>query len=227
MSNIRFVNRGAKTGEIWLYDVIGEDPGFGGMSAKTFTAELNKLGKVDTINLRINSPGGDVWDGNAIYNMLKRHPARIEVDIDGVAASIASVIAMAGDEIRMASNALFMIHNPYGVARGNAEDMRHKASLLDQVKASLVDTYVKRTGEQAAVISSFMDDETWFTSSEAVQMGFVDRITDEQKIAACYSFDLKNFKHPPKALIDGATPARDMAAVKLQEQQKRIAGFPA
>ena len=98
-NNIRFVNRGAKTGEIWLYDAIGNDADFGGMSAKTFTAELNKLGKVDTINLRINCLGGDVWDGNSIYNMLKRHPARIEVDIDGVAASIASVIAMAGDEL--------------------------------------------------------------------------------------------------------------------------------
>ena len=127
MANIRFVNRGAKTGEIWLYDVIGDDADFGGMSAKTFTAELNKLGKVDTINLRINCLGGDVWDGNSIYNMLKRHPARIEVDIDGVAASIASVIAMAGDEVRMASNALFMIHNPYGVARGSADDMRQRA----------------------------------------------------------------------------------------------------
>ena len=83
-NNIRFVNRGAKTGEIWLYDQVGEGF-FGGMSAKTFNDELNKLGKVDTINLRINSPGGSVFDGVAIYNTLKRHPARLEVDVDGIA----------------------------------------------------------------------------------------------------------------------------------------------
>ena len=227
MANIRFVNRGAKTGEIWLYDVVGADPFFGGMSAKMFNEELVKLGKVDTINLRINSPGGDVFDGVAIYNTLKRHPARIEVDIDGVAASIASIIAMAGDEIRIASNALFMAHNPFGMTRGTAEDMRQTADLLDTVKVTLVDTYVKRTGEQPSVISAFMDAESWFTADEAVRYGFADRITEEQKIAACYNFDLKNFKNPPKELVAGSTPLVDMNRVKLQAQQKRLAGLRA
>jgi ATP-dependent Clp protease protease subunit len=91
---------------------------FGGMSAKTFVTELQKLGKVDVINLHINSPGGSVFDGVAIYNSLKSHPARIEVDVDALAASIASVIAMAGDEIRIAENAMMMIHDPTGVAIG-------------------------------------------------------------------------------------------------------------
>jgi hypothetical protein len=138
MSNIRFVNRG-KTGEIWLYDQVGEGF-FGGMSAKQFNDELNKLGKVDTVNLRINSPGGSVFDGVAIYNALKRHPARVEVDVDGIAASIASVIAMAGDEIRMASNSMMMIHDPHGFSQGGAGDMRKTADLLDQIKNVISDT---------------------------------------------------------------------------------------
>src|SRR5258707_608582 len=131
MPNIRFINKGSR-GEIWLYDQVGEG-WFGGMSAKTFVAEVQKLGKVDLINLHINSPGGSVFDGVAIYNNLKSHPARIEVDVDGVAASIASVIAMAGDEIRMAANAMMMIHNAMGMTFGDAEDMRKTADLLDQL----------------------------------------------------------------------------------------------
>jgi len=225
-NNIRFVNRGAKTGEIWLYDQVGEGF-FGGMSAKTFNDELNKLGKVDTINLRINSPGGSVFDGVAIYNTLKRHPARLEVDVDGIAASIASVIMMAGDEIRMAANAMCMIHNPMGFSMGGSDEMRKTADLLDQIKGTIVDTYAKRTGEQSAVISALMDDETWFTADEAVRHGFADVITEEQRIAASYSFDFSKFKHPPKMLTGGTTPARDMAAVKLQAMSKRIAGHPA
>ncbi len=218
MPNIRFVNRG-KRGEIWLYDQVGEGF-FGGMSAKTFTAELNKLGQVDTVNLHINSPGGSVFDGVAIYNALKNHPARIEVDIDGIAASIASVIAMAGDEIRMAGNAMMMIHDPYGMSMGGAAEMRKTADLLDQIKNVIVDTYAKRTGESAGTIATLMADETWMTATDALQLGFADSTTDDQRIAAC--FDLSMFKHPPQ-MQGGSTPRRDMASVKLVHMNSRIA----
>lgn len=224
--NIRFLNRGNKKGEIWLYDQVGEGF-FGGMSAKQFNEKLNKLGQVDTINLRINSPGGSVFDGVAIYNALKRHPARLEVDVDGIAASIASVIAMAGDEIRMAANSFMMIHDPYGMAMGNSVDMRKTADLLDQIKGTIVDTYVKRTGQTSADVAQMMADETWMTAADAVQQGFADAITDEQRVAACYNFDMSKFKHPPKALVGGATPARDMAAVKIAALGKRIAATAA
>ena len=226
MPNIRFVNRGKKSAEIWLYDQVGEG-WFGGMSAKQFTEQLNGLGQVDTINLRINSPGGSVFDGVAIYNALKRHPARLEVDVDGVAASIASVIAMAGDEIRMAANSLMMIHDPYGMCGGNSEEMRKTADLLDQIKGVIVDTYAKRTGMAADVLAVMMSEETWMTAAEAQQHGFSDATTEEQRIAACYDFDFSKFKRPPKMLSGGKTPARDMAAVKIAAQDKRIAGFSA
>lgn len=225
MPNIRFVNRG-KRGEIWLYDQVGEGF-FGGMSAKSFANEVTKLGQVDTINLHINSPGGSVFDGVAIYNTLKNHPARVEVDIDGIAASIASVIAMAGDEIRMASNALVMIHDPYGMSMGNAGDMRKTADLLDQIKGVIVNTYAKRTGRPDAEIAKLMSDETWMTANEAVDLGFADATTEDQRIAACYGTVFESFKHVPPSLSGTKTPARDMASVKLVHMDARIKKFAA
>ena len=220
--NVRFVNRGNRSGEIWLYDQVGADPWFGGISAKSFADELNKLGKVDVVNLRINSPGGSVFDGLAIYNTLARHPARIEVDVDGVAASIASVIAMAGDEIRMAGNATMMIHDPYGMSAGSAEDMRKTADLLDQIKGQIVDTYANRTGKASATIADMMGSETWMTASEARQHGFSDATTEDKRVAACYGSMLWNFKHPPQQSGHGSTPARDIASVKITEQERRL-----
>lgn len=218
--NIRFLNRGGKRGEIWLYDQVGEGF-FGGMSAKQFAKEVTNLGKVDTINLHINSPGGSVFDGVAIYNTLKNHPARVEVDVDGVAASIASVIAMAGDEIRMAENAMMMIHDPSGFAMGGADEMRKTADLLDQIKTVIVDTYAKRTGQKTAELETMMAAETWLTASDAADLGFADAITNDQRIAACYGFDFSQFKHPPAALAGGERPRRDMAAVKIVNMERR------
>jgi ATP-dependent Clp protease, protease subunit len=173
------------------------------------------------VNLRTNSPGGSVFAGVAIYNTLTRHPARIEVDVDGVAASIASVIAMAGDEIRMASNSLMMIHDPMGFAMGGSRDMRKTADLLDQVKGVIVDTYAKRTGTAAPKVGKMMADETWMTAAEAVNLGFASQITEEQRIAACYGFDFSKFKHPPQ-ILTGNRPARDMMAVKLAAMARRM-----
>lgn len=221
-SNIRFVNRGSKRGEIWLYDVVGEGF-FGGMSAKTFSDELKALGQVDVINLHINSPGGSVFDGVAIYNQLARHPARVEVDVDGIAASIASVIAMAGDEIRIADNAMMMIHDPHGSAYGGAGDMRKTADLLDQIKDVIVATYAKRTGQPEAELAALMADETWLTAAEAVGKGFADVATADQKIAACHGFDFSQFKRAP-AYLSGETrsAAHNVATVKLVTMSNRL-----
>jgi ATP-dependent Clp protease protease subunit len=218
--NIRFINKG-KTGEIWLYDQVGEG-WFGGMSAKTFVAELNKLGKVDIINLHINSPGGSVFDGVAIYNSLKSHPARVEVDVDSVAASIASLIAMAGDEIRMASNAMMMIHDPMGVAIGGADEMRKTADLLDQIKDVIAGTYTRRTKKNEAEVKALMAEETWMTADDAVDMGFADLITEEQRIAACAGLDLFNFKRvPPQITGVARSSGHSIASVKLVHMETR------
>lgn len=223
---VEFRARGSR-GEIWLYDQVGQSFWGDGISAKSFQKELGNLGKVSTITLHVNSPGGDVFDGFAIYNQLKQHPARIEVSIDGIAASIASIISMAGDQISIAKNGMMMIHNPHGMAIGGADEMERVAALLKQVKGNLVQTYVDRTGAETDQISNWMDDETWMTAETALQYGFVDHVTGEQPVTACI-YDLSKFKNVPgslrQAMLDarGATPARDMRAVRLLENDRRV-----
>ncbi len=199
MSGLKVRKVGTKAAELYLYDEIG-DSGWGGISAKAVVDEIRALGQVDTLQVRINSPGGDVFDGVTIYNTLARHPAKIETHIDGMALSIASVIAMAGAEIHMAENAMMMIHDPWTFAMGSAEDFRKKAELMDQVKGNLVATYVKRTGLEAEKVADLMAEETWFTANDAKQLGFVDVVTEEMQIAAKY--DLSRFRHaPPQAAV--------------------------
>lgn len=223
--NSDFKARGSR-GEIWLYDPIGSSMWGDSMSAKMFQKELAALGKVDTINLRINSPGGDVFDGFSIYNQLKAHPATVVVDIDGIAASIASIIAMAGDSIRIAKNAMMMIHDPQGVAIGTADEMQRTAALLNTVKGNLVDTYVDRTGNKADQVETWMADETWLTSDACVQYGFADVVTEDSKVTAF--FDFNNFRKVPSTLRERMTaaipsPMLDRYRTRLAEQDKRAA----
>jgi ATP-dependent Clp protease protease subunit len=216
------------TGEIWLYDQIGESLWGDGISAKQFQKELTAMGKVSTINLRINSPGGDVFDGLAIYNQLKSHPARVVVDVDGLAASIASVIAMAGDEIRMASNSMMMIHNPHGMAVGDAAEMSRVGALLGQVKGSLSSTYAARTGQKATQLDAWMDDETWMSAETAVQYGFADAITDPQSVSASFNL-LNHYRNVPDTLRagTGARQARDILAVRNARNAGRLMALTA
>lgn len=194
--------------EIWLYEEIGGGDWFGsGISAKQFANDLKALGKVKQISLRLNSPGGDVFDGIAIYNILKQNPARVIVYVDGLAASIASVIAMAGDEIHMAGNATMMIHKAWGMTIGNSADMQAMADTLAKLDGTLTGTYAKRTGKEFEVISQMMADETWMNAQEAFDLGFVDRITEELKLAAHFDLDKFKFKKNPPAARMPMPPA--------------------
>ena len=199
---------GPKTGELYLYDSIGEGFFGGGISARQVVDELKALGKVDKILVRINSEGGSVFDGFAIFNALDRHPARIEVDVDGMALSIASVIAMAGDEVRIAANGMMMVHDPHTMAHGSADEFRKQADLMDAVKANIADTYARRSGKPAAAVADLMSAETWFTAAQAVDFGLADKVTEPLKMAA--SFDVSKFKNAPRALLEksrGQPPA--------------------
>lgn len=213
--------------EIFLYDVIGADFWGEGVTAKQFAADLKAAGKVDLINVRINSPGGNVFDGLAIYNNLAQHPARVEVDVDGMALSIASIIAMAGDEIRIAANAMMMIHNPHGFAAGDAAELRRQADLMDQVKGNLINTYVARTKRDAVEISGWMDDETWFTAQDAVDNGFADSVTEELAVAA--SCDTARFRNIPPHLAarlrnERTSPRLDLTNAKYRAQILKVQG---
>lgn len=195
-------NAKEKTADIWLYQDIGEG-WFGGLSAKDFADEVKKIGMVDVINVFINSPGGDVFDGVAMFNILKRNKAKIVVEIDGLAASIASVIAMAGNEIRMAENAMMMIHNPWGMVVGDATDMRKAADEMDKVRDSAIITaYVNQSGMDEKDIIELMDAETWMSAEEAQEYGLIDEITAEKKMAAHFDMTKYKFKNMPDMKTD-------------------------
>lgn len=189
--------------EILIYEQIGKDWYGDGIGAKSFLEDLKALGNPPEINVRINSPGGSVFDGQAIYNALKRHTAKINVFIDGVAASIASVIAMAGDVVKMPENALMMIHDPSTGVYGTAEDMKKVLSALEKAKDTLVSAYNDKTKLDKDYLSELMTNETWMTATEAKKWGFIDEIDSPVEIAA--HFDLSQFKNLPesfKALME-------------------------
>jgi len=192
----------AKGAEILIYEEIGAF----GIPAKAFLDELKALGPVAELMVRINSPGGSVFDGVAIYNALKRHDATITVWIDGIAASIASMIAMAGDEVVMPENAMFMLHDPSGLVMGTASDMRAMAEALDRMEAGMVAAYRDKSGRDDAEIEALMATETWLSAQEAFALGLADRVEEPVRMAA--HFDLSRFRNPPPHLVTlAATPS--------------------
>lgn len=184
--------------EILIYGEIGEGWFVDGIGAKEFAKELKALGDIKNLTIRINSPGGSVFEGQAIYSQLKTHKAEKTVYIDGIAASIASVIAMAGNLIIMPKNATMMIHDPMGLAQGNADDMRKMAEALDTIKLGIIAAYRDKTKLSDEKISELMTAETWMSAEEAMEYGFTDQIEEPVRMAA--SFDLSMFKNVPKNL---------------------------
>jgi ATP-dependent protease ClpP protease subunit len=169
-----------------IFDQIGEDWfGGSGISAKAFSDALQSVGPGPLV-VEINSPGGNVWDGLAIYNMLRGRQAPVTTRVVGIAASIASIIALAGDSIEMAEASLFMIHDPSGMVAGTSDDMRKMANALDQHAEILAGIYTKRTGKTSAQIRAAMTAETWFTAQEAIQFGLADKTTEQLAMAACW-----------------------------------------
>ena len=167
---------------------IFDDIGAYGVSAKSFLNDLRTV-TTDEVDVEINSPGGDVFAGLAIYNGLRASGKKINVKVLGLAASAASLVAMAGDTIEMPENAFMMIHNPWGFAMGGADEMRNTADVLDKIGAGLVSTYAKRTGKTDQEITALLDAETWMTAQEAVDAGFATSVTTALAVKASYSED--------------------------------------
>ena len=169
--------------ELDIYDVIGGDWFGEGVTAKSIKALLDKAGDVRRIVLRINSPGGSALDGVAIYNLLKQHKAPVKVYVDGIAASAASLVAMAGDEIVMGEGAFLMIHNAGGFVVGTSDDMLAMAEILQKLDGEYVKIYAKRAGIGADEARALQDAETWMTAEEAIAAGFADRMAGEGESA--------------------------------------------
>jgi ATP-dependent protease ClpP protease subunit len=191
-------------GTLYLYGIIGDSFFADGITAKQVAEDLKKLGRLATLNVRINSEGGDVFQGKTIYSLLKANPARIVAHVDGLAASSASLVAMAAHEIKIADGSFMMIHNAWSRVIGNAADLREAAALLEQVDQTIVDTYAGRTRQTREQIAAWMAAETWFGAADAKQHGFADQIVENMKVAAMIT-DAAQFRNLPA----GLRPRRD------------------
>lgn len=191
----------------YIYDFISDsaDEWFGGVSADRFVREISAL-DVETLHVRINSPGGDVFAAMTIFNALKRHPARIVVHVDGVAASAASAVAMAGDEVLMGVGTFLMIHNPWVIAVGDAAELRAAADMVEKVEETLAGIYADRNGMPVDEVRVLMAAETWFTADGAVEAGFANSVetgTSSDSSGPSVRFDLSVFAHAPDDLRAG------------------------
>lgn len=202
--------------EVFIYGEIGESWYDETVAARTFVQELAAIDS-DVIIARINSPGGSVTDGLAIYNALRRHPATVHVEIDGLAASAASMIAMAGDTISMAANGLLMIHAPWGGAWGNSRDLRQFADVLDKYAEAMAQAYASGTGKPADEFLEMLTDgeDHWFTAQESADAGYIHEIGAELPIAAQIAsmFDLSRFKRYAPAAAAAKSGKKEEAAM--------------
>ena len=211
-----------KPAEVLIYGNIGDRWNEDGVVASELVRDLSAL-QADTINVRINSYGGSVPDGLAIYNALRRHKAAINVFVDGVAISCASYIAMAGDTITMAKNAQMMIHGPWTIAAGNATDLREQADILDRYAKAMASAYADKSGKTYEDALALLTDrkDHWFLADEAKAEGFADEVGEEVAVAASLanSFDLSRFKAAAPAAAGHSTPVSQPAAAAAKPQE--------
>lgn len=189
-------------GEVFIYGEISDSKFWGDEVTPTdIKDELAKLKKANEINIYVNSPGGNVFAGVAIYNEIKRLNKPVTSYVDGIAASIASLIILAADRVVMPQNSMLMIHNVWTIAMGDAQAFRDLADRLDKITDStILEAYQAKTGIDKAELKKMLDDETWLSAAEAVDLGFADEVQEDQKLAACLVGDSVKFKDTEIAL---------------------------
>lgn len=201
--------------EIVIYDYIGwpyNDP-------VDLVRALGELGP-QSVTVRINSPGGDVFDGMAIFNALRSHKGRVTTRIEGLAASMASIISLAGKEVQAYANTMFMIHNPWVVVAGDQDDLREVADIVEKMRNNMVDVYAHASGVGKKELRDLMKAETWFTAKEAKEKGFIDTVLDGKGMKA--AFDLSVFANVPDGL-EGQREGRELTEREI-ERALRDAG---
>lgn len=223
-------NEKENSAEMILYGSIGSDEEWDDISDKAFKQDIENLGDVENITLHINSPGGSVFSAVAIANTLKNHKAKVTANIDGLAASAATIITSACDTVRMPKNAMFMIHNPITLAYGDNQDMKKTLEMLDKVKDSIIETYVGKVAIDKAKLSELMDNESWLTAQEAKEYGFIDEIIDEEVqkevvenklIINSMAFDISKFKNFKNRKISNM-PANNNKNISKNEENKEV-----
>ncbi len=201
--SVRVNSAAGAEAEILIYGDIGGSWWDEGITGESISKEIAAI-DAEEINVRVNSGGGLVFEGLAIYNALARHSAKIIMHVDSIAASIASVILMAGDEIRISEGAQVMVHKPWSGLYGDANALRKEAEILDKLEGGIIDIYAARTGAKRADLESWVNSETWFTGQEAVDAGFADSMTPAKKKKAASSALFNLFKNAPQSLLAAA-----------------------
>jgi len=222
---------GGEGAAIYFYTHFGH----GGIEAEKIAPQIDAI-DAGHIDIYINSPGGDVFEARAVRSALDRHPASIHVHIDALAASAASYVMLAGDEISIAPGAMIMIHRAWGLALGNAEEMRATAGLLEKIDGLILDDYEKATGLERSRLEQMMDDESWMDASEAVDLGFCHAVEDEDEgqdagaaarramaMIARARFDYSGFSHAPEALNKVPAAADEFVRQREYERHRRRA----
>lgn len=224
MNEILNMYQDGRTGFIDIYGAIVPDHWVWSdddvdTSAASFKKQLNNFEDIDEIVVNINSPGGSVFEGVTIFNMLKNHKAKIIVNIEGLAASIASVIAMAGDEVRMPSNAMLMIHNAMGSGFGNANEIRKFADDLEKINQTVVNSYlIKNPSMEQQQLQSLLDAESWLSASEALELGFVDEVLRSVEAVAQIDTDLLNkYENVPEQIKNMVETPKNTKAINGQK----------
>ena len=207
------INNSVDVTDVYLFNDIGTF----GISAQSFVEEIKEYEDKE-LAIHINSLGGEVFDGMAIYSIIQRRKAKTTVYIEGIAASIASVIALAADEVIMSENSLLMIHNAWGGTQGDASEMRKQADVLDKISNEIAEIYVKKTHLPYDEIVRMMSEETWLTAEEAVALGFVDSISEPIKVAAKY--DVSKFKNITMEKVEKTLNINNKKKIKMTEELK-------
>lgn len=186
--------------DIYVYGDIGDSWGDDSITARQLAKELDEAAG-DDVTIHVNSGGGNVFDANAMSELIRAYGGRTIAKIEGFAASAASYFALTADEVQMGSSALMMIHNPYACCYGEADDMRKRADVLDQVRSTIVSQYERKTGIDRTEIEAMMDAETYMGANVAKELGFVDSVIETEKVAARVSDEvLSHYKHVPDCL---------------------------
>lgn len=213
--------------EITIFGDIGESFFYESVSLSDFKAELDKVRDKKEIRVMLNSPGGSVFDGMAIYNLLSGVRQKVTVEVLGMAASAASVIALSGRELVMGEGSYLMIHNPWSFAFGEAEELRKTADVLDKIRDQMVDLYAAHSAMTDEEIVQAMAEETWYTATEAVEAGFADRAEDygEAELAASYDISKYKYAHVPSEMLETGDSDDRPASVREFEARVRDMGF--
>jgi ATP-dependent Clp protease, protease subunit len=203
---------------LYLYDVIVSDDWWGGVCAEEFVKELMSI-SAPVIHIRVNSPGGEVFAARAIEAAIREHKSRCIAHIDGYAASAASFVAIACDEVEISKNAFFMIHKAWTMEAGNSDDFVKTAAWLDKIDATLAETYAAKTGLSFEDVAAMMAEETWLTAQEAVDRGFADRIAEpEEKAQATWNLSAYS-KAPALEQPTNATEVPNAKALERDDDQ--------